>query len=214
MTRLVVRPAWPEVTDEGLVRLLIIGFDPGVTTGWAALRLDLGMLVAEGFSALALRSGGGRETDLLAWDTGTFRGGDGACAEQMLGLVRGVWEEGEFAAGPDSDVMGIAQEDFILRMLSSDRDLLSPVRINAVFDHIARPVPVPRRKQQPSDAKNVVSDDRLRRMNLGRPGWTEHEKDALRHAILLARSLCEPAFLARWCAACTWLREPVSLASS
>lgn len=214
MTRLVIRPSWAPVVDEDVIRLLLIGFDPGVGTGWAALRLDLGLLVAEGFSALALRSGGGRETDLLAWDTGTFRGGDGACAEQMLGLVRGVWEEGDFASGEDSDVMGIAQEDFILRMLSSDRDLLSPVRINAVFDHIARPVPVPRRKQQPADAKRVVTDDRLRRMNMWRPGWEEHEKDALRHAVLLARSLCEPAFLARWCAACTWLREPSLVSNS
>jgi hypothetical protein len=211
--RLVVRPVWPEVGDTSVVRLLIAAFDPGVTTGWAALRLDLGLLTDEGFAALALRSGGGRETDLLAWDTGVFRGGDGACAEQMLGLVRGVWEEGEFGVGVDSDVMGIAQEDFILRMLSADRDLLSPVRINAIFDHIARPVPVPRRKQQASDAKRVVSDDRLHRMNLWRSGWTDHEKDALRHAVLLARSLCEPEFLRRWCAACTWLRSPPQAAA-
>lgn len=206
--RLVLRPVWAEVIDPEVVRLLVVAFDPGVTTGWAALRLDLGVLTREGFSALALRSGGGRDPELLAWDTGVLRGGDGAVADQMLGLVRGVWEEGEFDAGEGSDVMGIAQEGFILRMLNSDPDLLSPVRINAIFDYVCRGVPVPRRKQQPSDAKRVVTDQRLHAMNLWRPGWTEHEKDALRHAVLLARSLSEGSFLARWRAACSWLREP------
>jgi hypothetical protein len=214
--RLVIRPIWEEIQDESVVRLLILGFDPGVTTGWAALRLDLEALCTWGFSQLALASGGGRDAELLAWDTGVFRGGDGACAEQMLGLVRGAWEEGDFASGVDSDVMAIAQEDFILRMMSMDRDLLAPVRINAVFDHIARGVPVPRRKQQASDAMRVVTDQRLRSMNLWRSGMTTHEVDALRHAILLARALCEPDFLARWMAACNWIRDPIlaSLSSS
>jgi hypothetical protein len=212
--RLVLRPGWAPVYDEDAVRLLVVGYDPGVTTGWAALRLDVEMLASEGFSSLALRSGGGRNTDLLAWETGVFRGGDGAIADQMMGLVRGVWEEGWMEAGASSDVMAIAQEGFILRLMNSDPDLLSPVRINAVFDYLCRTVPVPRRKQQPSDAKRVVTDDRLRRMNLWRSGWTEHEKDALRHAVLLARALADGAFLARWRAACAWLREPASLASS
>lgn len=206
---LVVRPRWPEAGDD-VCRLLLVAFDPGVHTGWAALRLDLELLVQVGFAELALASGGGRDPEVLAWDTGVFVGGDGACAEQMLGLVRGVWEEGQFDLGPSSDVMGIAQEDFILQMLSSDRDLLSPVRINAVFDHIARPVPVPRRKQMPSDAKRVVTDDRLRKMNLVRPGMSTHERDAVRHGVLLARSFCEKPFRQRWLAACSWLREPVS----
>lgn len=193
--------------------MLVVGFDPGVTTGWAALRLDLEALVVGGFSQLALRSGGGRDPELLAWDTGVFRGGDGACADQMLGLVRGVWEEGWMDQGERGDVMGIAQEGFILRMLSSDPDLLSPVRINAVFDYISRAVPVPRRKQQPSDAKRVVTDARLRAMNLYRAGLSDHEVDALRHAVLLARSLSEPAFLARWRAACSWLKPLVEFSS-
>jgi len=212
--RLVVVPRWPEVSDEERVRLLIAAFDPGVTTGWAALRLDLEELCAGGFSQLALKSGGGRDPELLAWDTGVFRGGDGACAEQMLGLVRGVWEEGWMDTGASGDVMAVAQEDFILRMMSMDRDLLAPVRINAIFDHLCRGMPVPRRKQQSSDAKRVVTDQRLRAMNLYRSGMATHEVDALRHAVLLARSLSEPAFLARWRAACTWLRESVDVVAS
>ena len=212
--KLVLRPRWVEVGDPEGVRLLVLGYDPGVTTGWAALRLHLPALLDGGFSQLALASGGGRDPELLAWDTGVFRGGDGAVADQMLGLVRGMWEEGEFGMGPDSDVMGIAQEGFILRMMSSDEDLLSPVRINAIFDYVCRGVPVPRRKQQPSDAKRVVTDQRLRAMNLWRSGMVTHEVDALRHAVLLARALAEPAFLARWCAACTWLRDPAPTVSS
>jgi hypothetical protein len=204
---LVLRPRWPDAQGD-VCRLLVVGFDPGVTTGWAALRLDFEALVAGGFSALALRSGGGRDPELLAWDTGEFRGGDGASADQMMALCRGVWEEGQFDIGPLSDVMAVAQEDFILQKLSQDRDLLSPVRVNAVFDHLARAMPVPRRKQLASDAKRVVTDERLRAMNMARPGMSPHERDALRHSVLLARKLCEREFRQRWLAACTWLREP------
>lgn len=202
----VIRPHWEAATTD-VCRLLILGYDPGVHTGWAALRLDFEMLVTSGFAQLALASGGGRDQELLAWDTGVFVGSDGAIADQMLALVRGVWEEGVFDLGPSSDVMAIAQEDFILQMLSADRDLLSPVRVNAVFDYIARPVPVPRRKQLASDAKRVVTDERLRLLNLVRPGMAAHERDALRHAVLLARKLCEREFRQRWLAACSWLRE-------
>lgn len=203
---LVVRPEWPE-TGSDVCRLLVVAFDPGVHTGWAALRLDFEKLVRVGFAELVLASGAGRDPDLLAWDTGQFVGSDGHIADQMMGLCRGVWEEGVFDLGPSSDVMAVAQEDFILQMLSSDRDLLSPVRVNAVFDYAARPMPVPRRKQLPSDAKRVVTDDRLRYLHLVRAGMTPHEKDAMRHAVLLARKMCEKDFRQRWLAACTWLRE-------
>lgn len=201
---LVISPDLGEVGRD-VQRLYVVGFDPGVTTGWAVLRLDFERLVAGGFAALALASGGGRDPDLLAWDSGCFTGSENGVADQMVGLLRGVWADGVFDQGPDSDVIGVGEESFILRMMNSDPDLLSPVRISAVFGYAARTVPIPRLRQSPSDAKRVVTDDRLHKMNLYRPG-PEHPRDALRHAVLLARKLCEETFRARWLSACSWLR--------
>lgn len=199
-----MRPDLREPTTDA-VRLYVIGFDPGVTTGWAVLRLHLDLLVELGFSALALRSGGGQDAEVLAWDAGEFTGPEAHQVDQMMGLVRGVWEDGVFDAGFESDLMGLAMEGFILRLMNSDPALLAPVRILAMFGYAARDVPVPRVVQSPSDAKSVVTDERLRKMNLYLPG-SDHRRDATRHAVLLARRLCEEQFRHRWRQASSWLK--------
>lgn len=201
---LVITPRWAPAQDDR-VRLYVIGYDPGVTTGWAVVRMDLELLLEHGFAGLALASGSGRDPEVFAWDADCFRGSENSMADQMIGLVRGVWMDAAMDAGEDSDVLAVAREGFTLRLFSADPDLLSPVRVSAAFDYAARSVPVPRVVQSPSDAKQVVSDDRLKRLNLYKTG-PEHPRDALRHCILLARKLCDPAFLARWRAACPWLR--------
>lgn len=202
---LVLRPVWGEALRD-VQRLYVVGYDPGVTTGWAVLRLDWERLLEEGFSALAMASGGGRDPDLLAWDCGVFTGAENGQADAMVGLLRGVWADGEFASGSSSDIIAVSSEDFILRMMSGDRDLLAPVRILAKFDYAARAVPIPRTRASPSDAKRVVTDDRLRRLNMWAPG-PEHPRDATRQAVLLARKLCEVPFRTQWLSACGWLRE-------
>lgn len=202
---LVVTPTLGAVTRD-VQRLYVVGYDPGVTTGWAVLRLDFEKLISIGFAELAMASGGGRDPDLLAWDTGSFTGGENGQADLMVGLLRGVWADGEFSLGPDSDIIGVSSESFQLRMLSMDADLLAPVRMLAVFNYAARTVPIPRMTHSPSDAKSVVTDTRLRALNLWTPG-PEHPRDATRQAVLLARKMCEAPFRARWLAACSWLRD-------
>ena len=201
----VVTPSLGEVTRD-VQRLYVVGYDPGVTTGWAVLRLDFEKLLGLGFAGLALASGGSRDPDLLGWDCGTFTGSENGQADLMVGLLRGVWADGVFDEGPESDVVAVSSEDFILRMLSADRDLLAPVRVLAKFDYAARSVPLPRTRASASDAKRVVTDERLRVMNLFAPG-AEHLRDATRQAVLLARKMCEPEFRRRWLAACSWLRD-------
>lgn len=182
-------------------RLLCVGFDPGVKTGWATLRMDLDKLVSEGFSSLALRS---PDPDVFAWSAGTFTGPQNHIVDQMMALTRGVWLAGEFGAGVDSDVMAVARERFDLRILNSDPDLLSPVRVTAAYDYAARDVPVPFVAYPPSDTKRIITDDRLHKLNLWIPG-EDHPRDALRQCILFARNMVEEPYRRRYLAACRWL---------
>jgi len=198
----VVQPRWAPVGDAGVRRLFCVGFDPGEATGWAVLRLDLDKLVKLGFAELVLRGG----PDAVAWSAGEFRASENTMADQMVGLLRGVWMDGEFGEGELSDVLAVSVEDFILRMLSTDRNLLSPVRVTAAFNYARREVPIPVTRFSASDAKRVVTDERMKALNLWMEG-SDHPRDALRQAILLARNMVEEPFRTRWCGACPWLRE-------
>lgn len=198
-----VLPTGLEAVTRDVRRLYVVGFDPGQATGWAVLRMDLDKLCGDGFTALAL---GGTDPDRFAWRAGEFRGSENHIVDMMMALVRGVWMEGDFGAGPDSDVVVLAVEDFILQMLSMERSLLSPVRITAAFGYAGRTLPMPRLFHSASDAKKVVTDERLRRWNLWSVG-PDHPRDATRHAVVVARKFVEPAWRERMLAACGWLAE-------
>lgn len=198
----VLEPGWESYNRE-VPRLYLVGFDPGVETGWAALRIDFEKLLGVGFSGVAL---GNPDPDVFAWRTGVFAGPENHIVDQMMALVRGVWLEADFTSVELSDVMGVAIERFDLRMLSMDASLLSPVRLTAAFRYAARDVPVPMTGAfSPSDTKRVITDTVLHKLNLWVPG-KDHRRDALRQAILLARKMLEPPYRARWLAACPWLR--------
>lgn len=195
----VFRPGWaPPVRD--VPRLYVAGFDPGKATGWAALRLDWEKLVGDGFTALAL---GGADEDRFAWRAGEFLGSENYIADQMMALLRGMWSEGDWEAGTLSDGFVVGVEDFILQMLSMDRDLLSPVRITAAFDYAGRRLPMPRLMHSAGDAKKVVTDERLHRWNLWTPG-PDHPRDATRHAVVVARKFVEPVWREKMVAAMPW----------
>lgn len=200
---LVVSPRWPPVQNSDVQRVYVVGFDPGETTGWATLRLHLGKLLSVGFAEMALHGAG--DPDVFAWDVGTFRDSENNMADQMVGLLRGVWVDGVFDEGGESDLLAVTVEDFILRKFSSDRALLSPVRVTAAFNYARREVPIPVTRFSSSDSMSVVTDQRLRRLNLYVP--VDHQRDALRQAVLLARKMTEELFRERWVAGCPWMRE-------
>ncbi len=165
--------------------LWVVGFDPGVTTGWAVFRLPMARLRVHGFvESVRPEHGSG-------WAAGEFGGGglDGDGSEfatvgAMLGLVRETYELVDEEYG---DQVMVVTEDFILRRLGMDRSLLSPVRLNAVLEWEFRKRGAMRLwKQAASDAKTTVTDGRLLRWGLYLPG-SPHRRDAMRHAILLAR---------------------------
>lgn len=178
-----------EYEDSGARGLVIVSFDPGVTTGWAVHRIDLDLLKASGF-AKAIYS------DTSGFSTGQI-GGDGsdaaefAMVDTMMDVVRAGYVLGDYLAG---DLFAIVMEDFVLRRSEASRSLLAPVRVFSRFEDrlylVGKDsgITLPYVKQSAADAKNVVSDLRLRRWDVYRPGM-EHARDAQRHGILFARKV-------------------------
>jgi hypothetical protein len=95
-------------------------------------------------------------------------------------------------AGKVPGITDVVIEDFVLRERTKDRSLLSPVRITFGLEHELwmSPDNFFTTKQQPSDAKSTVTDDRLKRWGM----WTvgqQHARDATRHLILFLRKVCQ-----------------------
>lgn len=168
--------------DDGSPCLIVVSFDPGVTTGWAIHRVPLGDLCAVGFSEAVW-------SPSFGWASGQIGGLDeDDTVDVMVGLTRSAYSLG----GYPQDRFAIAMEDFILQIMQQDRSLLSPVRVFAKYEYAmkkltqASGVVLPYYKQSASDAKKVVTDERLARWNLLKAGQV-HARDAQRHGILLAR---------------------------
>ncbi len=162
--------------------LIVLGFDPGVTTGWAVARVPREALITQGFSEAVWRPGFG----LASGQIGGLNEND-AC-DVMVGVTRTAYSFGDYSM----DRFAIAMEDFILQRLEKDRSLLSPVRMFAKYEYAmakltgASSLVLPYFKQSANDAKHTITDERLARWNLLKPGQI-HARDATRHAIMLAR---------------------------
>lgn len=192
-------------------KVVVLAFDPGVTTGWTwiSVRDEVlrGMPVGEDGGVLSfsrrLQTGKFRSGSLdgsagkrsaasgphVAWDNESVAG--------MMRKVRGVWKEAGVESG--KDIFFVVVEDFILRLMDQGRALLAPVRVSAAFEWemersgAAETVPV--LKQQPSEAKRVVTDERLRAWGLYDAGSGPHSRDATRHAVLALRKYSADAEL-------------------
>lgn len=201
-----VRPELVRVLKPGLdlgsgeeQKLFVVGFDPGVKTGWCVMRINYLALVHGGLSGVCLAH---PDPEVFSWSAGYFEGPEPYQAELMMALMRGTWMHGEgvFDAGEASDLFVGAVEGFSLREFSRDDSLLAPVRVSAAFDAVAyRSLVVPLVRQTPADAMKVLPDGVLRRLNLwsgpdGKDG--EHQRDATRHAGLLARKCADARWLA------------------
>ncbi|WGH22066.1 RuvC-like resolvase [Gordonia phage MerCougar] len=176
--------------------LSIIAFDPGGTTGWSLMRLDPVKLLDKTV----------RPNDVVTrWchgeiDCGAQSGSAGTSAIAQGGDL-GHSETGEAAgvflcerlirkvAGIPRTVVVV--EDFILRTQTKGRDALSPVRITGGLDQLlweGKNVPYPLVKQQPSEAKASVTDERLKLWGFYDSG-SRHARDADRHALLFLRKV-------------------------
>lgn len=200
--RRVIAQPWGAPPEGGPV-LYVLALDPGVVSGWAALRMDWAVLRQKGFHQTAL---GGPA--LCAWRCGELHGPEPYQAELFLALARGLWSEGEWEAGEDSDLFLVVIEDFVLRMFSADRELLAPVRITAMVEALSwRSLPPPVVLTSALDAFKTMPDERLRAHNLYAAGGKDHQRDATRHAALGARRMLEPKFRTLAVQRMAWLHQ-------
>lgn len=155
----------------------VVAIDPGETTGWSLIVVDPICLVDPSEKVLA---------NILQHQHGQvdeYRGnghipneGESMMCTDLAGLLDS-W--------PDAAVI---IEDFILMQKRKDRSLLSPVRITAKLELRLWENGRTYFRQQPGDAKNTCTDERLRAWGMYETeGALEHARDADRHAILFLR---------------------------
>lgn len=169
-----------EVSLSALPRVFCV--DPGESTGWACIWWDPEILWDPTQSIIRSH---------VAWRAGTISGGSEN--EAVALVLRNLRKYGSGAEG-----CAVVLEDFVLRaMKTMDRNLLAPVRYNAKLEfsmwrgltcldgELRRWEPS---YQSANDAKNVVTDDRLKLWNMYAEG-PDHARDATRHAALHLRKL-------------------------
>lgn len=157
--------------------LLVMGVDPGVTTGWAV---------------------GSFGIDSIFGDESLFPLGEAGCKSMSYGQFTGDEDKQAddiiFTAEKfDIDVMVI--EDFELRKLLKSKELLSPVRIgqkisygihrlNASRARIDNPIKI--EWQLPALAMSTATDERLKLWNIHHRGQ-QHARDGIRHVATFAK---------------------------
>lgn len=179
------------------VGIRVVAFDPGGTTGWSIMRLDIEKMFDKTARAhecvtdwyhgeidCGAMSGNVMNSAIAqGYDLGQPESGEHAGVWLMDRLIR---------SGRGVPGSAVVLEDFILRTATKGRDALSPVRINAALSQIiweAKQVPMPT-LQQPSEAKTTVTDERLKLWGFWAPG-SRHARDADRHALTFIRKTRE-----------------------
>jgi hypothetical protein len=160
--------------------LVVCWFDPGMTTGWALVKVPMARLLTEG------QVGSVRWT---SWKCGQFGGGSGELAERTsvnvdrsLSLARRA-----YAVAPGvGDVFVLGAENFTLRMLSMEWELLEPVRWLAVMRDRLRPSGMELEVQEPADALRTITEARLMSWGMYNSS-AEHGRSAMSHALLFLR---------------------------
>lgn len=166
---------------------IAVGVDPGGTTGWAVIRAPEDAIEPEAGWIL---------------DCGQVPSSDSADA---IGVWRSDVVAAEAVYHAVSDVVvhyggahTVGIEDFILRIRGANaaRSLLAPVRVTSALLAVGRERDwydwrrsddeLPMRVQQPSAAKRICSDERMKGWGMWQSGQP-HATDALRHAILAHR---------------------------
>lgn len=183
----------------------IFTIDPGETTGWAWACIGRRELEKHGHVE-ALEQAAKHRSGALAHDTRFMCGeiplrtsGRLTAVERELNQAKDITIQMEVCGNmalrtSGGKVQGITDcifEDFILRERTKDRNLLSPVRctayVRALLWQSSFNIKV-FKTYSPSDAKNVVTDKRLRSWGFWQRGST-HARDAVRHLLLHLRHI-------------------------
>lgn len=196
--------AVPEEEEEDFgyegPNLVVFSVDPGHTTGWSALKVPVGRLLATG-AARTVPWCRWRHGQILRSGIGTGHMAQAVSDSRHVSLIldqaRTIHEDlvypGDEEKGWPEDVFVWVLESFSLRMMSMDTNLLAPVR---VLDRLLDRLWVGEYRgavfhQQPSEAKTTVTDTRLRRWGMYDSGSGEHARDADRHSLYFLRRVAE-----------------------
>jgi hypothetical protein len=152
----------------------VIGIDPGVTTGWARLTIP------------RLCIWGDEPTSIVSWETGQLRG---RISDQ-------VWAVAEMARRTQSLAFKIGPalvvEDFDFGRPLKDKEVYTPVyfaqQLRFVYERTALLNDAMIFMQGRDIAKETFTDERLDAAGVFlRRGQSDHERDALRHALTALR---------------------------
>lgn len=171
-------------------RLVVCAFDPGIRTGWAWYDVDRIDMCSLG-TRVGLK---GADREFGTFDTSR---GERFHVDQMVAVTRGCWAWAK--VDPERDTFVVTIEDFILQMMSSDRELLAPVRLTARYlDRMETSGLAIWNKTTASEAKRTVTDERLKIWNQYVPSSGDHARDAQRHAILVLRKYASDLGFRQW----------------
>ena len=180
------------MADNAERPVVVVGVDPGGTTGWAVLKVPVGELADVPHAGWVVDAGQVPSADSMNAEDAWLA--DVSAAERLAGAVEGVVTH---YGGANLAVC----EDFILvpAAANAGRALLSPVRVLSALLAGAglREWWGPGRSwydgpklmvRSPSAAKTTCTDERMRDWELWQAG-SPHATDALRHAVLGVREL-------------------------
>jgi hypothetical protein len=171
-------------------RLVVCAFDPGIHTGWAWYDVDR-------VDMCALGTRGGLKSAERDWGVFNTSKGERHHIDQMVAVTRACWAWAE--VNEETDTFVVTIEDFILQMLSSDRELLAPVRLTARYlDRMETSGLAIWTRTTASEAKRTVTDERLKMWNQYDSASGVHARDAQRHAILVLRKYASDLRFREW----------------
>ena len=163
-----------------------VSVDPGVTTGVVVLDLYKWWRSDDLYSMLAAMKARVEQEDLsgrvhLPLRQMEVNGPESGQIDEIYRLISGQDKGGITASA-------VIIEDFILRLGTKDRQLLAPVRLAARLEDRLYSSGFGGEivYQTPSDAKSIVTDERLKHWGLWHVG-SPHIRDAWRHMIKYLR---------------------------
>ena len=171
----------------------LVVFDPGGTIGWAHFILDYRAFSRPDHKALAF---------LKSWDCGEFTGQETEQITQAVALIR----RAHFDPPPFVTTTHVVSEDFELTQLIGGKNLLSPVRINAVLDWECRKHGLTLKLQQ-RQLRTQITPERLRlfgfeapnrRKRWGTSGVGKDAFAAMQHGIVYLRKIKDESRSRPW----------------
>lgn len=173
----------------------ILAFDPGGTIGWSHLVLDYRAFSRPENKVLS---------NVRSWNSGEFQGTE---VEQIQSCVDKIWvvhfgrelnaRANVVSPAINAGNVDTVSEDFELTQLIGGKNLLSPVRINAVLDWECRRQGLQLHLQKRS-MRTGVTKDRLKLFGFTGRRFGKDEFSAMQHAVVWLRGIKKKSIAFPW----------------